>query len=69
MKEFYPQIEPYRAATLQVSELHTVFYEEVGNPVGRTWTGISHPPAARSCFPRNTTHFADFAPMVMGRLW
>ena len=30
----FPEIEPYRTGTLKVSEKHTVFYEEVGNPKG-----------------------------------
>src|SRR5579862_4068832 len=32
--ELYPEIEPYRAEMLKVSALHTVYYEEVGNPRG-----------------------------------
>ena len=31
----YPEIEPYRTSTLRVSDLHTMFYEEVGNPNGK----------------------------------
>ncbi len=31
----YPEIEPYRSGELQVSDLHTIVYEEVGNPGGR----------------------------------
>ena len=31
----FPEIEPYDTGTLQVSDLHTVFYEQVGNPEGR----------------------------------
>jgi len=31
----FPEIEPYNTGTLKVSELHTIFYEEVGNPEGR----------------------------------
>lgn len=34
MREFYPEIEPFNAGHLKVSELHTLFYEEVGNPNG-----------------------------------
>lgn len=30
----YPPIEPYRSAFLPVSELHTIFFEESGNPNG-----------------------------------
>ncbi len=31
----YPEIEPYETGTLRVSDLHTIFYEEVGDPKGR----------------------------------
>lgn len=30
----YPPIEPYRTGRLRVSELHEIFFEEVGNPKG-----------------------------------
>jgi proline iminopeptidase len=33
-REFFPEIEPYRSAELKVSALHTIYYEEVGNPKG-----------------------------------
>ncbi len=35
MRELYPPIEPYRTGTLPVSDLHTLYFEEVGNPAGR----------------------------------
>ncbi|MDY6937759.1 MAG: prolyl aminopeptidase [Cyanobacteriota bacterium] len=35
MRKLYPSIEPYRTGTLQVSDLHTIYYEEVGNPEGK----------------------------------
>jgi proline iminopeptidase len=31
----FPEIEPYRTGRLQVSDLHTLYYEEVGNPHGQ----------------------------------
>ena len=34
-KYLYPEIEPYRVGELKVSDLHTIVYEEVGNPAGR----------------------------------
>ena len=34
MNELFPEIEPYNIAELRVSDLHTVVYEEVGNPNG-----------------------------------
>jgi proline iminopeptidase len=35
MRTLYPPIEPFRTGFLPVSELHTIYYEEVGNPEGR----------------------------------
>jgi proline iminopeptidase len=35
MCELYPAIAPYNTGTLQVSDLHTIYYEEVGNPNGK----------------------------------
>jgi proline iminopeptidase len=35
MRALYPPVEPYRTGTLPVSELHTLFFEEVGNSQGR----------------------------------
>jgi proline iminopeptidase len=35
MRDFYPEIEPNYTGYLRVSELHEVYYEEVGNPAGR----------------------------------
>lgn len=35
MRSLYPPIEPYAQSTLQVSELHTLYYEESGNPNGK----------------------------------
>ncbi|MEL6909928.1 MAG: prolyl aminopeptidase [Cyanobacteria bacterium J06629_2] len=35
MRDLYPPIEPYNQGKLQVSELHTIHYEESGNPQGK----------------------------------
>lgn len=35
MRQPYPPIEPYRQGTLSVSDLHTLHFEEVGNPEGK----------------------------------
>lgn len=32
---FYPAIEPYNTGRLRVSDLHELYYEEVGNPHGK----------------------------------
>jgi proline iminopeptidase len=34
-RELYPPIQPYRQDFLKVSELHTIYYEEAGNPQGQ----------------------------------
>jgi proline iminopeptidase len=31
----YPPVEPYHTGTIAVSNLHTLYYEEVGNPYGK----------------------------------
>ena len=33
--ELFPEIEPYREGMLQVSDLHTIHWEECGNPKGK----------------------------------
>ncbi|MGK7905096.1 MAG: prolyl aminopeptidase [Hormoscilla sp.] len=35
MRELYPPIEPYKEGTLQVSDLHQIYYQEAGNPDGK----------------------------------
>ncbi|HEY9690657.1 MAG TPA: prolyl aminopeptidase [Oculatellaceae cyanobacterium] len=35
MRELYPPIEPYKEGNLQVSDLHTIAFEESGNPEGK----------------------------------
>ncbi len=35
MRDLYPAIEPYATGCLQVSDLHLIYYEEVGTPTGR----------------------------------
>ncbi len=34
-RTLYPDIEPYRTGMLPVSKLHTIYYEESGNPRGK----------------------------------
>lgn len=34
MKTLFPEIEPYRSGYLQVSPLHSLYFEEAGNPEG-----------------------------------
>ncbi|MCP6761453.1 MAG: prolyl aminopeptidase [Fischerella sp. CENA71] len=35
MPELYPPIEPYNEGKLQVSDIHTIYFEESGNPQGK----------------------------------
>ncbi len=35
MHELYPAIEPYRQGLLKVSDVHTIYFEESGNPQGK----------------------------------
>ncbi|KAM3097360.1 prolyl aminopeptidase [Phormidesmis sp. 146-35] len=35
MRELYPPIEPYDTGMLQVSDLHTLYFEQSGNPDGK----------------------------------
>ncbi|WP_255422997.1 prolyl aminopeptidase [Undibacterium sp. FT79W] len=35
MRTVFPEIEPYRSGTLAVDELHTLYWEECGNPEGQ----------------------------------
>lgn len=35
MKDFYPEIEAYHTGHLKVSDLHSIYFEEAGNPNGK----------------------------------
>ncbi|WP_404784297.1 prolyl aminopeptidase [Altericista sp. CCNU0014] len=35
MRELYPAIDPYDSGMLRVSDLHTLYYEQAGNPRGK----------------------------------
>ncbi|CAF1316797.1 unnamed protein product [Adineta steineri] len=35
LRDLYPEIQPYKTGMLKVSEIHTLYYEEVGNPSGK----------------------------------
>jgi proline iminopeptidase len=35
MSALYPPIEPYDQGMLPVSDLHSLYYEQVGNPLGK----------------------------------
>ena len=35
MRTLYPEIEPYNTGMLPVSDLHSLYFEQVGNPHGK----------------------------------
>ncbi|MGE9745772.1 prolyl aminopeptidase [Bdellovibrio bacteriovorus] len=35
MREFYPDLEPFNKGMLKVSDIHTLYWEECGNPQGK----------------------------------
>ena len=35
LQDLYPEIEPYNIGMFKVSEIHSLYYEEVGNPSGK----------------------------------
>ena len=35
MRDFYPEIEAYQSGHLKVSDLHSIYYEQSGNPNGK----------------------------------
>ncbi|MDP4199147.1 MAG: prolyl aminopeptidase [Bacteroidota bacterium] len=46
MRELYPALEPYNTGFLPVSELHTLYYEESGNPAGQPAVFVHGGPGA-----------------------
>jgi len=49
LNEFYPEIEPYNTGMLKVSDIHTLYYEEVGNPKGKPIVFLHGGPGAGLC--------------------
>ncbi|MEI8134121.1 MAG: prolyl aminopeptidase [bacterium] len=50
MTQLYPTIEPYNHGMLKVSDIHTLYYEEVGNPNGQPAVVLHGGPGA-GCSP------------------
>jgi proline iminopeptidase len=48
LRDLYPEIEPYKTGMLKVSEIHTLYYEEVGNPEGKPIVFIHGGPGSSS---------------------
>ena len=49
-RSLYPEIEPYDQGMLQVSEIHTLYYEQSGNPDGKPVVFLHGGPGA-GCAP------------------
>lgn len=56
MAELYPEIEPYDAGRLKVSDIHELYYEQVGNPEGKPVIFLHGGPGS-GCNPRWRTFF------------
>ncbi|MEZ5543741.1 MAG: prolyl aminopeptidase [Lysobacteraceae bacterium] len=57
MKTLYPTLEPYAAGTLAVSDRHTLYFEECGNPQGKPVV-LLHGGPGSGCSP-NMRRFHD----------
>ena len=66
MRTLYPEIEPFATGNLSVSSLHTLYYEESGNPAGQPAVflhggpGGGFGPAARRFFNPDAYHAVLF---------
>src|SRR5580698_87796 len=47
-RELYPALEPYRHGYLRVSDIHEIYYEESGNPLGKPAVFLHGGPGAGS---------------------
>lgn len=55
-RSLYPEIEPFNSGTLQVSELHTLYYEQCGNPQGKPVVFLHGGPGG-GCAPKSRRFF------------
>ena len=56
MKELYPEIEAFNTEFLEVSDIHTIYYEESGNPKGIPIVHLHGGPGACSS-PKNRQNY------------
>ncbi|TVU54838.1 MAG: prolyl aminopeptidase [Arthrospira sp. PLM2.Bin9] len=56
MNQLYPPIEPYAEGKLQVSSLHTIYFEQSGNPKGKPVV-ILHGGPGGGCLPEYRQYF------------
>jgi proline iminopeptidase len=55
-RALYPEIEPFDSGRLQVSSLHTLYYEQCGNPAGKPVVCLHGGPGA-GCSPKMRRFF------------
>ena len=55
-RELYPEIEPFASGMLPVSDLHTIYFEQCGNPQGKPVVFLHGGPGA-GCNPRSRRFF------------
>jgi proline iminopeptidase len=73
MRTLYPEIEPYTVGNLPVSEIHSLYYEECGNPAGKPAVflhggpGGGFGPDARRFFDPQAYHIVLFDQRGAGR--
>jgi proline iminopeptidase len=53
----YPEIEPFNTGRLQVSPLHSIYYEECGNPTSTTSVIFLHGGPGGGCSPSDRRYF------------
>lgn len=56
MNQLYPPIEPYAEGKLQVSSLHTIYFEQSGNPKGKPVV-VLHGGPGGGCLPEYRQYF------------
>jgi len=56
MQELYPSIDPYQTGMLSVSDLHTLYFEQVGNPDGKPILFLHGGPGG-GCYPFHRRYF------------
>lgn len=56
LREFYPPIDPFQSGTLSVDEIHTLYWEQSGNPAGIPVIYLHGGPGA-GCSPTNRQYF------------
>ena len=55
-RTLYPEIEPYDAGHLPVTKLHSIYYEQSGNPAGKPVVFLHGGPGG-GCSPRHRCFF------------